>query len=164
MKNSIFKIIAISCTLLFSLSTYAQTTDEMSIMQDKWGMEKKEIVGSYMQLSPEEATVFWQKYDTYELARKELAKNRLHIINEYAENYAELSNDKAKKLIEGAIATNMAQQKLIKKTFKNMSKSIPPVQAALFVQLENYLMIVTQMAVQESIFFIGELEDSMLTE
>lgn len=164
MKNSIFKIIAISCTLLFSLSTYAQTTDDMSIMQDKWGMEKKEIVGSYMQLSPEEATVFWQKYDTYEVARKELAKNRFHIINEYAENYTELSSDKAKKLIEGAIANNMAQQKLIKKTFKSMSKSIPPVQAALFVQIENYLMVVTQMAVQESIFFIGELEDSMLTE
>ena len=164
MKNSIFKIIAISCTLLFSLSTYAQTTDEMSIMQDKWGMEKKEIVGSYMQLSPEEATVFWQKYDTYEVARKELAKNRFQIINEYAENYAELSSDKAKELIQGAIANNMAQQKLIKKTFKSMSKSIPPVQAALFVQIENYLMVVTQMAVQESIFFIGELEDSMLTE
>lgn len=164
MKNSIFKIIAISCTLLFSLSTYAQTTDDMSIMQDKWGMEKKEIVGSYMQLSPEEATVFWQKYDTYEVARKELAKNRFHIINEYAENYTELSSDKAKELIQGAIANNMAQQKLIKKTFKSMSKSIPPVQAALFVQIENYLLVVTQMAVQESIFFIGELEDSMLTE
>jgi hypothetical protein len=58
-----------------------------------------------------------------------------------------------------AIDNNIALQKLLQKTFKSMSKVIPPVKAAQFIQLENYFMVTLQMEIQEDLPFIGELED-----
>lgn len=156
------KLIILSFTILFSIIGYAQSTDEVEIIQGVWGQEKREIVAKYMALTPDEEITFWNDYDAYEVSRKELGKERLTILNEYADNYENLSNEKATDLINRSIANNMAIDKLIKKTFKKMSKSIPATQAALFVQLENYFMVVTKMAIQESVFFIGELDDLML--
>jgi len=149
---------------LFSLIGYAQSSDDIEIIQGLWGKEKREIVANYMKLTSDEGIAFWNDYKAYEVSRKELGKERLVILNEYAENYESLSNEKATDLINRSIANNMAIDKLNKKTFKQMSKSIPATQAALFVQLENYFMVVTKMAIQESVFFIGELDDLIIKE
>ena len=112
-----------------------------------------------MDLSAEEESLFWSEYDIYETSRKELGKERISIINEYVENYGSLSDEKASELMNKAIANNMAIQKLAKKTFKRMSKSISAVKAAQFIQLENYFITSIQMYLQENLPFIGELED-----
>jgi len=159
-----YKIILLTCFLLFSILGFSQSTDQVDVIQDLWGQEKKEMVASYLTLMPEEEPAFWEKYDAYELARKELSRERLNIINEYAEGADDITSEEVTDLINRGIANNMALQKLIKKTFKGMSKIVSPVQAAIFVQIENYLMLATLMAVQESIMFIGEIEDAKLEE
>jgi len=158
------KLITIAFTILISLTGYSQDNDEIQIIQDLWGLEKKEIVSTYMKLSSEEATSFWDVYNAYEVSRKELGKERLTILNEYAKNYENLSDEMASDLMKRGLANQMSIDKLINKTFKKMSKSIPAKKAALFVQLENYFMVVTKMAIQESIFFIGELDGLMIKE
>ena len=159
------KIIVISCTFLFTLLGYSQSTEDVDINQATWGKEKRELVASYMKLSSEaEETAFWNEYNAYEESRKELGKERLAILNEYSDNYEGITDDVATDLIYRSISNNMAIDKLLKSTFKNMSKSIPATQAALFVQLENYFMVITKMAIQEDIFFIGELDDLMTKE
>lgn len=158
------KIITIAFTILISLTGYSQNNDEIQIIQDLWGLEKKEIVSTYMKLTSEEATSFWEEYNKYETSRKELGRERLTILNEYADNYENLSDEIASDLMKRGLANQMSIDKLINKTFKKMSKSIPSKKAALFVQLENYFMVVTKMAIQESIFFIGELDGLMIKE
>jgi len=158
------KIIIISFTLLFTLLGYSQSTEDVDIIQGLWGKEKKEIVANYMKLSSEQETAFWNEYNAYEVSRKELGKERLAILNEYADNYEGISDDVATDLIYRSIANEMDIDKLIKKTFKKMSKSIPATKAALFVQLENYFMVITKMTIQENIFFIGELDDLIIKE
>ena len=154
MKN----LLSITLILLISISAKAQTQDDIEFFQSIWGMEKRAIVESYMEnLTVDEATAFWAEYDAYEESRKELGKERVMILSDYAENYGSLTGDKATELINGAYSNNVAIQKLLKKTFKKMSKSVDAVKVAKFIQLENYFMIIIQMNIQESIPFVDEL-------
>jgi hypothetical protein len=148
----------IGILLVIALGVNAQATDEISFYQSIWGLEKQAIVESYMDLSEAQATTFWPLYDDYELKRKELGKNKVMILSDYATNYGSLTGDQAKDLINRAAANNIASQKLLKKTFNKLSKTLDPVTAAKFVQLENYFIVMIQMSIQESIPFIGELK------
>ena len=110
-----------------------------------------------MDLSEAQAAAFWPEYEAYELSRKELGKERVAILSDYAKNYGSLTPEIATELINKAAANNIAIQKLLKKTFKKMSKAIDAVTVAKFIQLENYFLIMIQMTIQESIPFVDEI-------
>ena len=143
--------------LVLALGLKAQSTDDIAFFQSIWGMEKRAIVEAYMEFNAADAAVFWPEYEAYETSRKELGKERVMILEDYAKNYGSLSGEKATELINKAVANNIAIQKLLKKTFKKMSKSVDAVTVAKFIQLENYFMIMIQMTIQESIPFVDEI-------
>ena len=153
MKRSL----AIGLMLVLALGLKAQTSDYIAFFQSIWGMEKRAIVESYMEFSTADAAAFWPEYEAYEVARKELGNERVMILDDYAKNYGSLSAEKATELIKKAVANNIAIQKLLKKTFKKMSRSIDAVTVAKFIQLENYFLIMIQMSIQESIPFVDEI-------
>lgn len=155
MKN----LLSITFILLISLGVNAQSADDIEFFQSIWGMEKRAMVEVYMDnLTTDEATAFWSEYEVYETARKDLGKERVKILSDYADNYGSLTGEKATELINGAYSNNVAIQKLLKKTFKKMSKSIDAVKVAKFIQLENYFLLMIQMSIQESIPFVDEFE------
>jgi len=153
------KIPIMCCLLLIGFFVKAQSSDDVALVQSLWGLEKRAIVEEYMDLSPAEETAFWTEYEAYEASRKELGKERIAIISEYVGSFEDLTDEKASELMTKAIANNIAIQKQMKKTFKRMSKSVSPVKAAQFIQLENYFITSIQMYLQETLPFIGELED-----
>lgn len=155
MKKTLVNVIL--CFLV--LGVKAQTNDEIAFFQNIWGMEKRAIVEAYMEgLTPEEASTFWTEYDAYEAGRRELGIERVMILSDYAENYASLNEDIARDLVHRTSANNIAIQKLLKKTFTKMSKAVGAVQAAKFVQLENYFLTAIQMTILEGIPFVDEFK------
>lgn len=153
------KLLTITFILFVSIAAKAQTQDDIAFFQSIWGSEKRAMVEAYMEnLTTNEATAFWTEYEAYEISRKELGKERVMILSDYADNYGSLTGEKATDLINDAYANNIAIQKLLKKTFKKMSKSIDAVKVAKFIQLENYFMLMIQMNIQESIPFVDELK------
>lgn len=151
------KLLSLGFILFAFLGANAQSNDEVEFFQSIWGMEKKAIVEAYMDdLSTDETTAFWPIYDEYEVARKDLGKEKVAIMQEYAENYGSFTGDVAKDLINKNAANSIAIQKLFKKTFKKMSKSMDPVNAAKFIQLENYFTTMIQASILESIPFVDE--------
>ncbi len=151
------KLFAFGFMFVLALGVKAQTTDDIAFFQSIWGMEKRSIVESYMELSSADATAFWPEYEAYETARKELGKERVMILSDYAENYGSLTGEKATELINKSVKNNIAIQKLLKKTFKKMSRSVDAVTVAKFIQLENYFLVMIQMSIQESIPFVDEI-------
>ena len=150
MKRSII----IGVLFMLAIGTKAQTADDIAFFQSIWGMEKRAIVESYMDLSEADATAFWPEYEAYEISRKELGQERVMILEDYAKNYATLSAEKANELIYKTVANNIAYQKLLKKTFKKMSKSVNADTVAKFVQIENYFITMIQMTIMENIPFV----------
>jgi len=145
----------------FQLSgAYAQQADtEAEMLQELWGMAKKEIVSQYMEFSASESAAFWPVYEEYTAKRQVLANDRIKILGDYARNYTNLTDDKAAELTKVTLMNDIKLDKLQKKYYKKMKKAISPLRASQFLQLERYLNTAIRSELQEVIPFIGELEE-----
>lgn len=154
-KLSIVLIIAIA-----SFSSYGQSSykDDVDLVQSFYGKTKSDLVREYMNLSETQAAAFTKVYEKYEAERKTLGQEKLKLINDYAVNYATLTEEKADELAKGTLKNNQGYEKLYSKTYEQVKKAIGAINAAKFVQLEVYLQTIIRSQVQESIPFIGELE------
>lgn len=144
---------------LMSVGVFAQVSKgDVQIMQDYFGAEKTILVKEYMALSPQQDSIFWPIYHDYEQQRLELGKQRISLIEEYVKNVENVTDEEAVKLVNESIALEMSFKKLQKKYFKSFKKKIGSVKAAQFHQFENYLNNVINISIQQSIPFVGELE------
>jgi len=157
------KRITIIC-LAFAIGGFqlviAQDTsmNELAIIQEQWGMAKKEVVGAFLDLNETEAAAFWPVYDSYDVARKELGKERYGIIEDYANAYENISDEQAIDLTNRAFKNNIAIEKLQMQYYKKMTKVVSPVEASKFMQLEKYMETVIKAQLKGQIPLIGEME------
>lgn len=150
-------------SLAISTSIFAQTTmkEDVDIIQGLYGKSKKELVGSYMKLNEADAAGFWKTYDAYEVDRKELGRKKIQLINDYANNYATLTDEKADEIATASLKNNMEYEMLFMKYYKKTRKELGALNAAKFIQLEIYLQTAVRTEIQNAIPFIGEMENSM---
>jgi len=137
MKNRkliIYRIIFI--VSVFGISLNAQSNNEVvDLMQSIFGMEKKAIVADFLGLENENA--FWILYYEYEATRKDLGKERLVLLNDYAENYDRLNDEKYDQLIASTISLRKKTDKLMDQYYKKIKKVSGSKIAAQFFQLEG---------------------------
>jgi ATP-dependent helicase YprA (DUF1998 family) len=152
-------------TLLFgaflcaSMFTFGQVQEgDIKIFQQLFGTEKAAMVKQYMNLTPQQDSLFWKVYDSYETERLELGKRRIRLVENYANSIMSLSADKATEMVNEANAIDVEFKKLQKTYYKKMSKTIGEVKAAQFYQFEGYLNNVINLSIQENIPFVGEIE------
>jgi hypothetical protein len=140
-------------------AVFSQTNrEDVAIIQNLFGKEKKAIVAEFIQANPLSNDVFWGLYDQYELARKDLGNNRLDLMVKYVENYGNLTDAQTDELMNEIIAQQQSVEKLILTYYKKIKKEVGIKQAAQFYQLENYFLNLVRNVVFENIPFIGELE------
>ena len=90
------KYLLIIAVIFMASFTHAQTNaEEVDLLQAAFGMEKKMIVASFVTPTEAQKDAFWRVYDEYEAQRKELGKQRIELLNQYAEQYENLTSDQA---------------------------------------------------------------------
>jgi hypothetical protein len=148
-----------SAFLLMSVYSFAQVQEgDIKFFQQLFGMEKVALVKEYMDLTPQQDSVFWKDYNAYESDRLELGKRRIKLIDNYARNYSTLDDAKATEMINEANAIDVEFKKLQKAYYKKMTKTIGAMKAAQFYQFESYLNNAINITIQENIPFVGELD------
>jgi hypothetical protein len=153
------KVIIFAALFLFSRGIIAQSNKEdIEIIQSIFGKQKKELVSAYMTIPDKKADQFWKLYDTYEDARKKLGRQRIALIEEYATHYDQLTNAKAAELATKKLSWNAAYAKFQQTYFPKFSAVIGGIQAAKFMQLEDYIENNVRVSISDEIPFIGELE------
>ena len=153
------KLILAAIIAIFAFAANAQSnTEEIYLMQSVYGMQKKDLVAKHMKLEADQADLFWQIYDEYEVARKEIGLKRVKNIELYAEKYGNLTNEDADVLIKASIEIQSDFIKLWQKTYKKMAKSINSVTAAQFIQAESFFENMVRQELSMEIPFIGEFE------
>jgi Spy/CpxP family protein refolding chaperone len=153
------KIILIAICFVFALATQAQSTkDEVALVQSAFGMSKQQMVKDFMKLTEAESASFWTIYDEYEAARKEIGKKRIANIEEYANNYAKLTDANADVVINKSLGIQGEFAKLQKKTYKKLSKAISPLRAAQFTMFEMYIENAIRMEILDAVPLIGEFD------
>lgn len=153
MKTKLFALLIFFALPL--ISNAQQINDEIKLIQSAFGMEKRAMVEQYMALPAD--SPFWPVYEAYEVERRELMKARILIINEYLEKLPKLTEADADALALKAMKNNASLTGLTAKHYKKVKKSIGAINAAKFVQLENYVQNTILLAITERLPFIGEL-------
>lgn len=144
--------------IIASTSIFAQSTDDVILVQSLYGKSKGDIIKDYLNLSEPQATAFQTVYDNYEAERKALGQKKMQIINDYAINYDKITDEKADELAKTNLKNNVDFEKLLSKAYGKAKKAIGSINAAKFIQLEQYFQTTVRSTVQDEIPFIGELE------
>ena len=144
--------------IIASTSIFAQSTDDVILVQSLYGKSKGDIIKDYLNLAEPQATAFQAVYDNYEAERKALGQKKIQIINDYAINYDKITDEKADELAKTNLKNNVDFEKLLSKAYGKAKKAVGPINAAKFIQLEQYFQTTIRSAVQDEIPFIGELE------
>jgi hypothetical protein len=120
-------------------SAQDKPADNMQILRDKIKADKKLVVASNMELTEAEAKGFWPIYEQYQKELQKINQRLGKTLESYADDNRRksLSDDKAKKLIDEAVAIDQDEAN-IKSTFApKLGKVLPVKKVARYLQIEN---------------------------
>lgn len=136
-----FAMFVLTAIVLVGMAGLAQSAADtnMEILLQKVKADKKVLVAGNMGLTDEEGKKFWPLYDEYQKELEHINHNLGKTIKEYAEafNKGPLSDDKAKKLMNEALAVEEAEAKLKRTYADKIGKVLPAAKTARYIQIEN---------------------------
>jgi methanogenic corrinoid protein MtbC1 len=146
--------------IITTVTTFAQSTskEDLDIIQGIYGKSKKELATTYMNLSEPQSSAFFKVYDAYEVERKALGAKKVEIIQNYANDYYNLTDEKADALTKATLKNNADFEKLLSKYYETAKKSVGALNASKFIQMEVYMQTAVRSELQEALPFIGELQ------
>jgi len=113
--------------------------------------ERQAIVTQAMDLTPDEMQGFWPVYREYRLEAAKVGDRIVALISTYAENYDNLTDPVADKLLSEFVSIEKERARLKAKYLPKFKKVIPARKVARFYQLENKLDITILNEMAESI-------------
>lgn len=120
--------------------------DNMQILRDKIKADKKFVVATNMELTESEAKGFWSIYDEYQKDLQKINRRIASLLESYAADFRSksLTDEKAKKLIDEAVAIEQAEAGLKSTYAPKLSKALPIKKVARFLQIENKIRAVVK--------------------
>jgi hypothetical protein len=120
--------------------------DNMQVLRDKIRADKKLLVTTNMELTESEAKGFWPVYDEYQKDLQKINRRVVSLLESYAADFRNksLTDDKAKKLIDEAIAIEVAEANLKSTYAPKLSKALPVKKVARYLQIENKIRAVVK--------------------
>jgi hypothetical protein len=97
------------------------------------------IVTEIMQFNDSDAATFWPIFRQYDLELTTLGDGRVHLIEDYIKNYANITNEKSDELMSKAFELEGQRAALKKKYFDKMKTALSARTAARFFQVENQI-------------------------
>ncbi|MEN8157146.1 MAG: hypothetical protein ABFS10_09350 [Bacteroidota bacterium] len=157
MKRLFFVVAAM--LLITPLVSGQSNTEEVEYFQAIFGSEKKSIVSEFVHLEGDVKDAFWATYDAYETERKTLGKNRVALLEKYAETYQDMTDEETDEMMASMSKQMKSIDKLIDSYYKKIKKVSGSKAAAQFFHLEHFFLSAIRLSVLESIPVIGELGD-----
>ena len=147
------KILSLVFMAFLSLGIFAQSNqDEIELMQSLYGMEKRDIVAEFIELSEVQEQEFWALYNEYENERKELGKKKFQLLQSYVDDYGQVKAEDADNFMKQAIPLRIKSDKLTDNYYKKIKTKTDPIVAMQFYQIENYLADAIKMELLEDIY------------
>ena len=127
--------------LLFSATLFAQIesfeTDYIEMIKKDVQAESKMIVKEYLELTEEQAEVFWPLYDEYDVAYDALVDENVKLIEDYMINYYGMDNETAKGLLDRALEHDQKILDTRKEYLDKMLEVLPAPLVGKFYQIDN---------------------------
>jgi predicted outer membrane protein len=125
----------------FAPSPMAQDrpADNMGILRDKIRADKKLVIAANMELTESEAKGFWPIYEQYQKDLQKINQQVANLLESYADDFRNksLTDDKARKLINEAVAIDKVEADLKSSYAPKLSKVLPMIKVVRYLQIEN---------------------------
>jgi hypothetical protein len=151
MKQYLFIIAA----LFLASFAYSQSNkEEIDLVQAAFGMDKKEVVADFVQPSETQKAAFWKLYDEYETQRKDLGKQRIVLLQQYADHYFDMTGDQADAWTKKVIELQKKTDNLIVTYYGKIKTVSNGLVATQFYQIENYILTAIRMQILQNVPFL----------
>ena len=145
------KMLSLAVTVMllaFASPAFSQDkpADNMQILRDKIRADKKLVVATNMELTESEAKNFWPIYNEYQKDLQNINERIVAVLESYAADFKSksLTDDKAKQLIDEALAIDQAEANLKSTYAPKLSKALPVRKVARYLQIENKIRAVVK--------------------
>jgi hypothetical protein len=128
----------------------------VELMRTNVRQQKAEILGAVMQLSADDAAKFWPIYSEYNAELTKVNNLRVENIQDYAQNYTHMTDEKADQLIQNALEYRKQRSDLLAKYYVLVKQSLGAVTAARFLQVEDQLLLIVDLQIDASLPIVGE--------
>ena len=115
----------------------AEAMEEIHLTRVAIQAGRQAIVTEAMDLTPAEMETFWPLYREYRLEAAKIGDRIVGLIERYAANYDNLTNEAANKLLNDFVKIERARADLKAKFLPRFKKVLPATKVVRFYQLEN---------------------------
>ena len=152
------RITLLLVSLIFVTASYAQdyTAEEIAMVQELFGQEKREIIADNIDLTGVNTEAFWKLYDEYETQRQEIGKSKIELLQQYTNRPGNLTNNQASELLGQAVDLRTAEDKLILNYTKRIGKATSELISVQFYQIEHYISDGIRFSILNNIDFIQD--------
>ena len=114
-------------------------SSNMDILRQKLTADKKFVVAENLDLTDAEGKGFWPVYEAYQADLHQINQRLARVVNDYALAYNKgaILDKTAKKLLDEAIAVELAEVKLKQSYVPKLIKVLPQVKVARYLQIET---------------------------
>lgn len=136
----IMTAVAITVALTFSAvpaMSQEKQGNNMELIMERFFAEMKLLVEENIQLTESEAKAFWPIYDDYQKDLDKQWKRTLSLVEDFADNYENMSNAVAKKLVDDHMTSEQVRLKLMRSYLTKFRKVLPEKKVARYYQIEN---------------------------
>ena len=117
---------------------------------------KEAVVKEAMQLDEKQQAAFWPIYQEYSSEQAKIYDEKLAIINDYADHFAEMTDAKADQLAQRVMSLDDRKMDLRKKYYERMKQVLPTVLVVRFFQIDNQLQMIADLQIAASLPIIEE--------
>jgi hypothetical protein len=128
----------------------------IELMRSNVRDEKAQIMGAVMQLNIGDAAKFWPIYSQYDAELTKLNNLRVENIQDYANNYSQMTDAKADELIQRSLDYQKQRGELLAKYYQVMKQSVGAITAARFLQVEHQLLLIIDLQIASSLPIVQE--------
>jgi hypothetical protein len=150
------KYVLIISILFLGSFTWAQSNkEEVDLVQAAFGREKKAVVADFVKPSDAQKDAFWKLYDQYETARKDLGKQRIALLRQYADQYLTMTPVQADAWTKKVIDLQKKTDNLIATYYEKVKLVSDGLVATQFYQIENYILSYIRMQILDNVPFVA---------
>ena len=145
MKKSVVRSLAAALLAgaLASLPTLAAASSlesEIELLRSDLKAGKVEVVKDAIHVEGAKADAFWPVYRKYQLELDKIGDKRIAVIKDYAANYDNMTDAKAKSLVKQALDLQTQRTALLRSYYPQFEKVIGAIDAAKLIQVEHLMM------------------------
>ncbi len=147
-------MLIITALFLASFAWSQSNKEEIDLVQAAFGMDKKAAVADFVKPSALQKDAFWKLYDEYETQRKELGKQRIELLKQYADHYLDMTSAQADAWTTKVIALQKKTDNLIVTYYGKIKLVSNAIVATQFYQIEYFILTGIRMKLLQNVPFV----------